>query len=329
MSSRPTVTPSSAAPSAAPAQPSVPPVAGGCVPSTAAGQAAGGTPSTWPVPAPVGAYGVWPADAHGATVGYSAGASPNPSDPQAVEIYFGVLQGRTPPKEQSDLQAAIAQVLSTVKTLYVPGDGSPKPQFRLYYTRLFRIAQLGLEGNAMPDIAKGALARVADDLIDAEGARVKNAHLTRLGKKAAALAAAFLGVYLALCAMDGSALLPAVGVEPSTARAFMLLWVGCFAGVWLSYAIRTTTFTLRDLVVADADRLLPLTRLVFAGALTMILGLLLALGFVDARIGGRSLAAFVDHPTLALLLGLFCGVSELLLPGMVGKRATDLLTKIQ
>ena len=61
----------------------------------------------------------------------------------------------------------------------------------------------------------------------------------------------------------------------------------------------------------------------------MTLGLMLALGFVNISIGGESLAAFTGEPTKALLLGIFCGVSELLLPTMIGKRAGDLLAKIQ
>jgi hypothetical protein len=53
------------------------------------------------------------------------------------------------------------------------------------------------------------------------------------------------------------------------------------------------------------------------------------LGFADAKIGALPLSSFSDNPTKALLLGLFCGVSELLLPSMISKRAGDLLAKIQ
>jgi hypothetical protein len=280
-----------------------------------------------PPPPPTGAYRVWPADGDGNAMPIDQPA--NPSDPKAVEIYFGLLESSTPPpKEQSDLQVAIGEALETVKTLYIDRNGVPAPSFRRYYTRLFRIAELGLEGNAMPDIAKISLDRIVGDLVDAEGARVKNAHLGRLGIWALILAAAFLGLYLAICALATRPLLPYLGVDPTTAKSFMLLWIGSFGGVWLSYAIRTTALKLRDLVVPDADRLLPLTRLVFAGLLTMIVGLMLALSFVDVKVGGQSLAAFTRDPMKALLLGLFCGVSELLLPSMVGKRAGNLLGKI-
>lgn len=36
----------------------------------------------------------------------------------------------------------------------------------------------------MPDVAKAALSRVIEDQISAEGVRVKNSHLTKLGTRA-------------------------------------------------------------------------------------------------------------------------------------------------
>ncbi len=280
-------------------------------------------------PAPSGAYGLWTVDKDGGFVDYTAGGKPNPSATKAVEIFFGVLPSHTPPQDQSDLQISIAEVLNTAKKLYISADGDQLPTFRLVYTRLFRIAQLGLEGDAAPAIAKSALDRLIADIIDEEGGRVKNKHLAQLGSRAAMMAAAFLVGYLLLSALSASPLLPALTINPLEARSFLILWIGCSAGVWLSYAIRTTTFTLRDLTISDSDRLLPLTRLVFAGLLTMALGLLLALGWADLKVGKISLADFVNNPTEALLLGLFCGVSELLLPGIVVKRASDILGKLR
>ena len=285
-----------------------------------------------PDPAPLkGGYRIWPADANGNLVNADriADGTPDPSARDAVDLYFGILSG-PPPKEQLDLQTAIDETLSVVRTLYLTESGLPLPAFRSYYTRLFLIAQLGLENNAMPEVARVALDRVVADLINAEGTQIKNARLMHLGTRALSLAGIFLLLYLVISLLAGSpALFDAIHVEPLVAQSFMMLWVGCLGGVWLSYAIRTTTFTLRDLVATDADRLLPFTRLVFAGILTTILGLLLATGFVDAEIGAKSLSNFVRDPMLALLLGLFCGISELLLPTMIGKRAQDWMGKLK
>ena len=249
-----------------------------------------------PQAAPAGAYRVWPTDKNGTPIGYAADATPDPASPDAVDIYFGSLPGRSPPQDQSDLQAGVSEVLTVVKKLYLPDDAQPLPPFRFFYTRLFLIAQLGLEGNAAPAIAKAGLDRLTQELIDAEGGRVKNQHLARLGVRAASLGALFTALYLLLCLPAAQPLLTAIDVEPQIARSFMMLWVGCFAGVWVSYAIRTTTFTLRDLVITDADRLQPFVRLVFAGILTAALGLVLALDWGDLKLGRISLGGFVDNP---------------------------------
>lgn len=286
---------------------------------------------TQPVVPPVGGYRVWPADANGNLVKAETidKEPPDPSAREAVDIYFGIPAG-PPPRDQRDLQTAIDDALAVVRTLYLAENGTQLPMFRAYYTRLFLIAQMGLENNAMPEVAKAALDRVAADLIDAEGTRIKNQRLMHLGQRALALSALFLLSYLAIALVAGtSAVFTAIHVDPLTAQCFMMLWVGCLGGVWLSYAIRTTTFTLRDLIATDTDRLLPLTRLIFAGLLTTILGLLLAKGFVNAEVGGKGLTGFAQDPALALLLGLFCGISELLLPTMVGKRVQNWIGKLQ
>jgi hypothetical protein len=107
----------------------------------------------------------------------------------------------------------------------------------------------------------------------------------------------------------------------------IMLWVGCFFGVWLSYGIRTSAFTLTDLTLTDNDRLLPVIRLLFAGNLTMILGIMFILGVVQISLGNYSLTDFSVRPMLAFLVGAFCGISELLLPATVAKRASDFIAK--
>jgi hypothetical protein len=83
--------------------------------------------------------------------------------------------------------------------------------------------------------------------------------------------------------------------------------------------------TLEDLIVTDSDFLLPLTRHLFAGALTMILGIALALGIVEVKIAGISSTQLIFDPQIAFLIGALCGISELLLPATVAKRAGAVL----
>jgi hypothetical protein len=110
---------------------------------------------------------------------------------------------------------------------------------------------------------------------------------------------------------------------------FLLLWIGCFAGVWLSYGIRKTTFSLADLTRSDDDRLEPQIRLVFAGLLTMLIGMLFALGLVELSVGSVSLTDITTSPLLAFLVGAFCGISELALPVSLGKQATRFIENVK
>lgn len=284
-----------------------------------------------------GSFKIWPADLAGKTVGNPA-EPPKPLDEAAVDIYFGVPDTvpQPPPKDQFELQQEIAKVLRTVQLLYGQPIGNPngrcKPPFRSYYARLFRLAQLGLEGDQVsPEIARSALSAVVDNLIEDEASRVKNDHLKLLGKTALALSLPFVLVYLVLGFIPPESwqtrALLSVGIERGVLASFMILWIGCFLGVWLSYGIRTSVPTLADLTVTDVDRLLPAIRLLFAGSLTMILGIMFMLGVVRISLGTYSITDFATNPTLAFLVGCLCGISELLLPATVAKRANDFVRK--
>ncbi|MEL7447142.1 MAG: hypothetical protein AAGK02_15250, partial [Pseudomonadota bacterium] len=242
-----------------------------------------------------------------------------PSDRRAINIYYGIKPSKkAPPKEQIELQEAIDQVLQTVKKLYIDADGDVLPQFRLYYTRLYRLAQLGLEGHAMPEVARAALERVVDDLIASEGPRVKNAYLKRLGVWAAIFVAVFTGLFLVMAHAGRGEIWDKIGVDTHVAASFMVIWIGTSIGVWLSYGIRKVVFKLRDLTQAEEDMVEPAMRLMFAGLLGSLLAMFLMLEFVDVTVGSVSLSSFSqDVPiaeTMALVLGLVMGINEMFLP---------------
>ncbi|ADE12563.1 hypothetical protein [Sideroxydans lithotrophicus] len=309
-----------------------------------------------------GSYIIWTADKDGHPLGTLPTAAipivppPDPMDPNATNIYFGVPVISTPPAPPPSAGAAISSTLSpppndqfellqdiekllrAVNLIYLPvatQEKHRKEQFRPYYMRIFHLAKLGLEGpNAAPDISKSVLATVTADLIDDEAARVKNGHLKRLGKTAMWFSIPFCSLYVIaqLIPTDSVAVhyLAKLGVQLAVFANFMMLWLGCFVGVWLSYGIRTSIFTLTDLTVTDSDRLLPSIRLIFAGILTMILGLMFTLGVVQITLGTYPLTDLSsNNPMLAFLIGTFCGITELGLPAAVGKRASDFISKVK
>ncbi len=59
----------------------------------------------------------------------------------------------------------------------------------------------------------------------------------------------------------------------------------------------------------------------------MILGIMFLLGVIRISLGTYSITDFATNPTLAFLVGCLCGISELLLPATIAKRANDLIGK--
>lgn len=302
------------------------------------------TPNPEPVPPtanttkPSGAYSIWVADKDGKIIDppsdpRNRDRHPDPFNPTATDIYFIVENPSSEiAKEQADLQGEIDKVLRAVQRLYLQAQVINQERFRIYYVRLFRIAQMGLEGDAAPAIAASALATVTADLIDDEAGRVKNGHLKALGAYALKYALPFAVFYAIIGWFPNGFIvlgLRALSCEPSVVSAFMLLWMGCFAGVWLAYGIRKTKISLTDLVTTDEDRLEPQIRLVFAGLLTMLLGMFLVLGAVDVTVGDISLTAIHKTPMLAFLIGAICGISELVLPASVGNRAANVFSSLK
>lgn len=289
-----------------------------------------------------GSYKIWTLDRVGAFVGDPTNPNevPNPTDPKAWDIYYGLPPDspQPPPKDQSELQERIQKVLRSVQQLYKTFDQEKKDrasiQFRNYYVRLFKLAQLGLEGaNVATEIASSALTSLTAELIDDEAGRVKNAHLQTLGWHALGAAVPFAICYLILkqTGSNGTVahLMSMLDIKRELMANFMLLWIGCFLGVWLSYGIRTASFTLSDLTITDGDRLSPTIRLVFAGTLTMILGIVFAYPILEIKIGDVPITNFKIQPMLAFLVGCFCGISELVLPTTVAKRASDFISNIK
>jgi hypothetical protein len=170
--------------------------------------------------------------------------------------------------------------------------------------------------------------RIEKDLIADAGPAVKNRYLSNLAATAAALSLPFIAVYMVVSLSPSHALaehLDKLQIVPGVMGNFMLLWVGCFIGVCLSYALRTTNPTLADLTTPAKDFLRPASRLMFAGTLTMLLALFAILSIIDLKIGGLALSDIRSNAMLAFVVGAICGISELALPDTVGKRATAIV----
>jgi hypothetical protein len=253
-----------------------------------------------------------------------------PGDPKSVSLFYETNTTiQSPPQDQLNLKRDLDRALHAITRLFIT-TRQQESKFRPYYVQILNLARLGLVGpNASPEVARPALASMTSELIDSEGPAVKNGHMKRLAATAVGLAVPCLILYTGLRLGARNPwivdVLRPLSIDARQLSSFMMLWVGCFTGVVLSYGSRTTTMTLEDLIILDADFLLPVTRHLFAGTLTMVLGILLCLGVFEVKVAGMSSKQLIADPMIAYLIGALSGMSELLLPGAVAKRADSVL----
>jgi hypothetical protein len=280
-------------------------------------------------PKGVGAFRIWTANAKGEFVSTQPKSSderpaPDPAHDAAVDIY--IAPTGQPTDDQSRLYDETNTVLEVVKRLYLEDGSRPnKAKFRAYYVRIFRLSQVGLEGtDPSPKQARSTLDALKASLLDDEGTHIKTRNLAALGETALGLSLPLAVLYFVLMISgpgDIDRLLAKLQVSRIGLANVLLLWMGCFTGVVLSYGVRTINLSLTDLVNPGPDRLSPGMRLVFIGTLTMFFGLLFIKGIVEIKLGGYSTAHIDSDPALAFIVGTLFGLSEAALPGLAGKQA--------
>ena len=238
--------------------------------------------------------------------------SPDPQNDEDIHFQLKAnLQGE-PPETQLKLKSEVESTLSLLRVLYA----QDKASLRIFLRQLISLAQAGLVGaHAQPEVAMRALASLRADVVAREGGRIKNRYMRELGR----YALAFCGIPLVAYVLFHLA------APEAHITGFMLLWVGCMAGVWLSYGYRKTTIGFADLAIPESDRLDPPLRLFFAGLLTLVFGLLLYKNVVSIEIAGFKTQDIGVDQVVALLVGVLCGISELVLPAKMAKKAEELI----
>ena len=156
------------------------------------------------------------------------------------------------PEEQLALKDQIEQTLAILRMLF-PNDDA---RFREYFDPLVSLAQTGLVGeSAQTNLARRTLISLKTEITDRESGRIKNRYMKKLG-----LTAVFLGVPPLICAVFILTRRP----DLLWLSNFMLLWVGCMVGVWLSFGARKTVLRFEELHIVEKDRLEPVVRLILA-----------------------------------------------------------------
>jgi hypothetical protein len=242
------------------------------------------------------------------------------SDDGTLDIDFQVVDPDCPAAHRT-LKQDIERALSTINALYAaPKDHRKRSEA---FAKLLALSRVGMVGpSASPEIASDALRALEADITNREVGPVKNAYMRKLGVWAGGFAAISLGMFF-FC--DHFPQIPLSQVYKY--RHFFVLWTGCMVGTWASFASRRVALTFHDLVALEEDRIEPALRLVFAGTLTTILGLVFVTGMADVELGSFSASGLVTSGSVAFLTGAFAGISEKVLPSAILSRATSIIPK--
>ena len=237
------------------------------------------------------------------------------------------------PRHRSSLRAVLSGIVRKILKSRLPeGTRSDsnisnkidqtRARFENY---LERIALLGATALGRDEItaATTLLTNLELEIIRREGPRVKNAYVLELGRVAFPFFVGFSAIY-ALVRMYGGP----TNSDPSVLvrfREFFILLAGCSVGTWLSYRIRSQKFSnVADLVELESDQLSPINRVLFSIGLTTVIGLIFQSQLVTIAVN-QFTSNFQYNGVRALLIGMLCGVSEIALGDVVGRRAKELL----
>jgi hypothetical protein len=192
-----------------------------------------------------------------------------------------------------------------------------------YLMKLVGIGQLGLQG-PNTTLAMVALDSMRNEFVAQEGPRIKNSYVCRLGLACGIAAAIFLLAYVLIT-------LDVVRADFwRHHKTFFLAGTGAAIGTWLSFSIREVELSFDRLGVVEADLLDPVFRVLFVVALTITACLLFWTGVMNVEIGNLKTTSgeFRKMGTIALLVGLFCGLSERALATSVSGRAATFVKAI-
>jgi hypothetical protein len=223
------------------------------------------------------------------------------------------------PEEQLNLKADIEYVLTVLRMLF-----PDREEFEVYFRPLLSLAQAGLVGqHAQPKVAAGALIALKNEITVREGGKIKNRYMQTLGLRVLYVGGPALILALALYVVRLR--WPLETPSLVIINNFLFLWVGSMAGVWLSFGARKTLLRFEDLHIPEEDRLEPTIRLLFAGLLTVIVGLLFSLKVLTVNFGTITTELINTSIRFAVLTGLLGGFSEKALSSAVARQASRLL----
>lgn len=226
-----------------------------------------------------------------------------------------------PPEEQQRLLIDISNTIAVLQQIY-PIDSI---SFKKGFDQIIYLAKVGLEGvNAQPKMAAVVLKQLKKEVVDREAGKVKNNYLRVLGQRASWLGFLPLITGAMIHFIDRSAVIGRYIDLPGTAN-MLILWSGTMLGVWLSFAITKVTLGFEDLAILEKDRLEPVLRLLFTGALAMVFGLLFMKKALVIELGELSSAVVGKDHVVAFLMGIILGLNERIIGNVLWRKTRQII----
>jgi hypothetical protein len=228
-------------------------------------------------------------------------------------------------ENQQKLHLEIEKTLVVVRKLY---ENTPI-ELEHYFSQLLTLAQAGLvpEENAQPTISLNALQQLKSEIIDKKSGEVKNTYFKTLGLKAT-----YLGLPILLIALIIKIFYYFYDFDIlnnlSTFSNFLFIWCASLVGVWLSFGARKTILTFEELITIEEDRLEPIIRLIFVGVMALMFSLLFYKEAIVLEIGKISTKSISTDSFIAIIFGVFLGLSEKLIGQKLTKKATSLFESL-
>ena len=228
-----------------------------------------------------------------------------------------------PSSDKQDLYIQISKADTVIRTVcdrLSERSDATKNHAQLLRTefldKLQGIAVIGLELD-LTALAKLTLDQLRNEFFVLEAGRIKNIYVRQLGVWAGVAAVLLLAMYCVVSTWYSD------WKWAFDHRNFLLAACGASIGTWASFSIRQVQFSFEDLVMVEESALDPPVRILFVIVLTMTACLLFWNGAVNLEVGGFKTQSevFKSSGSVALLVGLFAGLSERALATAISGRA--------
>lgn len=182
-----------------------------------------------------------------------------------------------------------------------------------YFNKLLSIAQAGFLSNT-PQImlAQTSLDILKNEMLLAEGQRIKNRYMLLLGSGAVVSVLIAWMLYWILSQFT----------DISATLKYFNVWTGAMLGTWVSFGARKLIFKMDDLNILEKDHMTIYIRLPYVGFCALIFVLLLESNIFSFQIGDISSNKLSNTVEIQLLIGVIAGLLE-------SKLGSNILEKVQ